>query len=555
MLKWYLRDAPVARKIQLGIGLLVGAVGLSAGYAALQIQSTDQVGDEYRATARVNAQSLHAQTYAMRMRIEARDFAEAIEDDDTAALAESRALLGEHRDAAQGFIATAIELAPDEAVDAELRRLSQLIDDYHDASVNVGEGGGAARDAAAERLVSGITAFADDLQSRQDTLGPQMSKQLQDTVNLSLAFALLVLLIGTALAMLLSNVIAAPLGRSTDSLEKLAEGDLTVSVEGADRGDDSGRLARALQTFKDNALALRQMEAEQESLKLRTEQEKRAALNALASGFEASVLQVVDAVAAASTELEASAAALSRTAGEAANRSDQVAQAAQVSAQNVQTVASASEEMAASANEIASQVNQAKDVSHQAEQRARDADATVRELRSAALRIGEVVDLITEIASQTNLLALNATIEAARAGEAGRGFAVVASEVKRLAEQTAKATEDIATQVAGIQGATDGAVHALGAISATISEIGQISTSIAASVEEQTAAIREIGRNTAEVADGTQDVGRSIGYVREGASETGAAAQQSLGAAKELGQQSNLLREEVRRFIAQIRAA
>jgi methyl-accepting chemotaxis protein len=201
------------------------------------------------------------------------------------------------------------------------------------------------------------------------------------------------------------------------------------------------------------------------------------------------------------------------------------------------------------------QVTQARDVSVQAEQKARDADHTVRELRSAAQRIGEVVDLITEIASQTNLLALNATIEAARAGEAGRGFAVVATEVKRLAEQTAKATDEISAQIAGIQGATDGAVSALGAISHTISDITQISASIAASVEEQTAAIREIGRNTAEVAEGTQDVGRSIGYVREGATETGAAAEQSLGAARELGQQANLLRDEVRRFIAQIRAA
>ncbi len=285
------------------------------------------------------------------------------------------------------------------------------------------------------------------------------------------------------------------------------------------------------------------------------EASKRQSLATLAGAFETSVMGVVDAVAAASTELEASAAGLSRTAGEAASRSDQVAQAAEVSAQNVQTVASASEEMAASASEIASQVAQANDVSRIAEQKARDADHTVRELRTAAQRIGEVVNLITEIASQTNLLALNATIEAARAGDAGRGFAVVAAEVKRLAEQTAKATDEIATQVSGIQNATEGAVNALGAISTTIGEINQISMAISASVEEQTAAIREIGRNTAEVADGTRDVGQSIGYVREGAAETGAAAEQSLGAAKELGVQSNRLREEVRSFIEQIRAA
>ncbi|MFZ4122441.1 MAG: methyl-accepting chemotaxis protein [Caulobacterales bacterium] len=285
------------------------------------------------------------------------------------------------------------------------------------------------------------------------------------------------------------------------------------------------------------------------------EASKRQALASLAADFETSVMQVVDAVAAASTELEASSESLSRTAKEASHRSDMVARAADISAANVQTVASASEEMAASASEIASQVSQANDVSRQADQKARDADQTVRELRTAAMRIGEVVGLITEIASQTNLLALNATIEAARAGEAGRGFAVVAAEVKRLAEQTAKATDEIATQVSGIQAATDGAVNALGAISSTITEINHISVAISESVEEQTAAVREISRNTAEVAEGTKDVTAAIGGVRQGAAETGAAAEQSLGAAKELGVQANSLRGEVRKFIDQIRAA
>ncbi len=555
MLKWYLRDAPVARKIQLGFGLLVGAVGLSAGYAALQIHSTDQLGDDYRATARVNAQALHAEAYAMRIRVEARDLAEAIEDADAAALEESRRIIGEHRDTAQQYIATAIELAPDAETDGQLRDLTRLIDAYHDAALNVATVGEDARNAAATRLVDALEGFSEDMQARQDALGPQMSAQLQNTVSLAILFAGLVLLVGSALSMLLTTVIARPLSSMTASLERLAGGDLTVAVEGADRGDDAGRLARALQTFKDNALEIEKLRSDQETLRVRSEEEKRAAMHALASGFEASVMQVVDAVAAASTELEASAAGLSRTAGDAAHRSDAVARAAEVSAQNVQTVASASEEMAASASEIAGQVAQANDVSRMAEQKARDADATVGELRNAAVRIGEVVDLITEIAAQTNLLALNATIEAARAGEAGRGFAVVAAEVKRLAEQTAKATDDIATQVAGIQSATDGAALALGAISATIGEIHQISVSISASVEEQTAAVREISRNTAEVAEGTRDVGQSIALVREGASETGAAAQQSLAAAQELGVQSNRLREQVRGFIDKVREA
>jgi methyl-accepting chemotaxis protein len=377
------------------------------------------------------------------------------------------------------------------------------------------------------------------------------------TNRLFFNFALALLLLGlTAFATryILTRV-SGRISALSAALDKLAAGHLDVDVSALAGKDEIGDMVRATQVFKDNAAAVVRMQAEQVETQRRAEAERQAMMQKLADDFERQVFSVVDAVAAASTELEASAGSLTRTAAESASRADQVARVADVSAANVQTVASASEEMAASASEIAGQVSQANDVARLAEGRARDADQTVRELATAASRIGEVVSLITEIASQTNLLALNATIEAARAGEAGRGFAVVAAEVKRLAEQTAKATEDIAAQVAGIQGATDGAVSALGAITHTISEINQISMAISASVEEQTAAVREISRNTAEVAEGTRDVTGAIGAVRQGASETGAAAEQSLGAAKELGQQANLLRDEVRRFIEKVRAA
>jgi methyl-accepting chemotaxis protein len=372
-------------------------------------------------------------------------------------------------------------------------------------------------------------------------------------VNLALALALL-----SMVAFVTRYILTRVSGRISalsGALDRLAQGDLEVDVTPLAGADEIGDMVKATLVFKDNAAVVKRMQAEQIETQARTEAERAAMMQRLADDFERQVFSVVDAVAAASTELEASAGSLTRTAAESASRADQVARVADVSAANVQTVASASEEMAASASEIAGQVSQANDVARLAEGRARDADQTVRELATAASRIGEVVSLITEIASQTNLLALNATIEAARAGEAGRGFAVVAAEVKRLAEQTAKATEDIAAQVAGIQGATDGAVNALGAITQTISEINQISMAISASVEEQTAAVREISRNTAEVAEGTRDVTGAIGAVRQGASETGAAAEQSLGAAKELGQQANLLRDEVRRFIEKVRAA
>jgi methyl-accepting chemotaxis protein len=379
----------------------------------------------------------------------------------------------------------------------------------------------------------------------------------QSTQKLFFNLALALLLLGvTAFATryILTRV-SGRISALSAALDKLAAGNLDVDVTALDGKDEIGDMVRATQVFKDNAAAIGRMQAEQVETQARAQTDRQFMMQRLADDFERQVFSVVDAVAAASTELEASAGSLTQTAAESASRADQVARVADVSAANVQTVASASEEMAASASEIAGQVAQANDVARLAEGRARDADQTVRELATAASRIGEVVSLITEIASQTNLLALNATIEAARAGEAGRGFAVVAAEVKRLAEQTAKATEDIAAQVAGIQGATDGAVNALGAITQTIGEINQISIAISASVEEQTAAVREISRSTAEVAEGTRDVTGAIGAVRQGASETGAAAEQSLGAAKELGQQANLLRDEVRRFIEKVRAA
>jgi methyl-accepting chemotaxis protein len=278
-------------------------------------------------------------------------------------------------------------------------------------------------------------------------------------------------------------------------------------------------------------------------------------LDALLHDFEDKTAGLVGVVASAATELEATAHAMSETTGETTHQAASVAGAVEAASVNMQTVASAAEELSASISEIAHQVTQSSTVAAKAVDDANRTDRIVKTLATGAQKIGEVVSLISAIAEQTNLLALNATIEAARAGDAGKGFAVVASEVKALANQTAKATDDIGRQVAQIQVATKEAVEAIDAISHTISELSQISTAIASAVEEQGAATQEIARNVNEAAMGTQQVSTNISGVSRGAMQTGAAASQVLGAAGELSRQAERLSADVRQFISSVKAA
>ena len=278
-------------------------------------------------------------------------------------------------------------------------------------------------------------------------------------------------------------------------------------------------------------------------------------LNELAKNFEGSVKGIVDTVSSAATELQSSAQSMSATAEETSRQSTAVAAASEEASTNVQTVASATEELSASVAEISRQVTQSTQIAAKAVADAQATNRTVENLDAAAKKIGEVVQLISDIASQTNLLALIATIEAARAGEAGKGFAVVASEGKSLANQTARATEDIGAQIRAIQSEVGQSVTAIKGIGATIQEISEISTAIATAVEEQGAATQEIARNVQQAAAGTQEVSTNITGVTQAAGETGQAAGQVLSAAEELGRQSNVLQKQVDQFIASIRAA
>jgi methyl-accepting chemotaxis protein len=342
----------------------------------------------------------------------------------------------------------------------------------------------------------------------------------------------------------------------TGAMGKLANGNFDVVLPGLGRKDEIGEMAQAVEQFKVEARERARRDAEDEEAVTRAaEVERKTAMHRLADEFAAAVGNIIETVSHAATGLEAAANRLADTAKTTQQLSDSVTSASKQASSNVASVAAATEEMSASVNEIASQVHESSRIAIGAVKQAEQTDARIAQLSQAASRIGDVIKLITAIAAQTNLLALNATIEAARAGEAGRGFAVVASEVKALANQTAKATEEIGTQILGMQSATKESVAAITEISGTILRISEISSAIAAAVEEQEAMTREISRNVHDAADGTAQVATNVTDVNQGARETGSASAQVLSSAQSLSNDSSRLKVEVERFLAGVRAA
>jgi methyl-accepting chemotaxis protein len=375
------------------------------------------------------------------------------------------------------------------------------------------------------------------------------------TRSLTIAIVGLTALATAIIAVGLIRGISVPLTRITAAMRRLADREMATEIPGSGRGDEIGAMAGAVQVFKDNMIRADELAREQETLKAEAAIAQKAERNRTADAFESKVGGLVAMLSSGATELQATAESMTSTASQTNQRAATVAAAAEEASVGVQTVAAAAEELSLSIREISRQVAQSAQITSRAVGDARRTDSIVRALAEGAQKIGQVVQLITNIAGQTNLLALNATIEAARAGDAGKGFAVVASEVKGLASQTARATEEIGAQITQIQNATAEAVQAIGGISATIDEVSAIATAIASAVEQQGAATSEIARNVQQTATSTQEVTSNIAGVSVAANDTGAAAGQVLGAANGLSQQAEQLTAEVDKFVAGVRAA
>ncbi len=349
--------------------------------------------------------------------------------------------------------------------------------------------------------------------------------------------------------------ITRPIANLTCCMGRLAEGDLEIEITSREQKDEIGDMSRAVEILRQNSLEARNLAVQRIEREKQVKEEKRVATLKMADELESSIMEVVSTVASASTELQASAESMSSAAGQTADQSQAVGQASDGASANVQVVASSTEQLSCSIGEISQQVSQSTQITQEAIQETENASSTVEGLADAAQKIGDVVNLIQDIAEQTNLLALNATIEAARAGDAGKGFAVVASEVKNLANQTAKATEDISQQIAGMQSATSETVSAITGVRDIIARIGDNASSIASAVEEQSSATQEISQSVSSVAQGTQEVSSTSLTMSEIASQTGSAATQVLSAAGELSNKSEYLSAEVDRFLAKLRAA
>lgn len=412
-----------------------------------------------------------------------------------------------------------------------------------------------------------LAGFLEKFEALEEGMGALNEKAEEITLNLDgaaietfdkwermLIFATIIMLVCIgAMALQIFSRLLNPLQNIVQNMIQLSQGNMEVDISGAERKDEIGSMLRAMSVFKDNAQKTRNMEQERAASEARAQDEKKQAMRELAQRFEQRVQGIIASVASASTQLLQTAQSMSDVIGEANHKAESVARSADATTGNVQTVASAAEEMTASVKEISSQVNKSTQVVADTVSKAEHADSSAKELEGAAQQIGHVVQLIQDIAEQINLLALNATIESARAGDAGKGFAVVASEVKNLATQTTKATEEIASQIEGIQIISKSVVEALNGIKLSIDHVSEYAGGIASAVEEQSAVTDEIAANMQTAAAGTNDIRVNINDVTSKATSAKMAASSVLEASRSLSREAETLSREVAEFLSEIR--
>jgi methyl-accepting chemotaxis protein len=406
-----------------------------------------------------------------------------------------------------------------------------------------------------DRLVAALGQISRSSTTRSEEAGAQANESVSSAIIVNIAVGAIGLAAALIISLFLGRSVSRPITALVAVTRRLAGGDHSVSVPFLDQRDEVGSMAQALQVFKANADEMDRLRTEKQYAEARATAGRKADMQMLADKFQAVIGNIVNTVSTSATELEAAAGTLTHTADTTQQLAGMVARASEEASSNVQTVASATQEMTSSVGEIARQVEESKRIADDAVRQAEKSDSRIIQLSRAASHIGDVVKLINAIAEQTNLLALNATIEAARAGDAGRGFAVVAQEVKALAAQTAKATDEIGAQIAGMQTATQDSVAAIKEIASTIGRICEIAATVAAAVEEQRVATQEIARGVEHAARGTAEVATSISGVNRGATQTGSASGQVLASAQSLSRESNRLKSEVEEFLAGVRIA
>ena len=462
------------------------------------------------------------------------------------------------------FVENSMRTIPtkDDKIAQGLKEAGGLLEEYRQALTRLVENSKAIDKLVAEMnesagaIVKGASALKADLSSDQKRLETESDAAIGDTERLIVMLAAGGFLLGAVLALLLGKGISRPMIEMCKAMRELAGGNFDVVLPGLGRSDEIGEMAAAVEEFKMQAIAKAERDAAAHDAQNKAASSaRRSELIRFADEFEAAVGAIVSNVSTSAVQLEQAAGTLTRTAETTQSLSSQVAGASEEASSNMQSVATATEELSTSVDEIGRRVRDSNRIAEAAVVQAQETDGRIGKLSRAAQEIGDVVKLITAIAEQTNLLALNATIEAARAGDAGRGFAVVASEVKSLASQTARATDEISTHIAGMQGATQELVAAIKEIGGTIGQISNIASAIASAVEQQSSATQEIARNVQNVAQGTQQAAANVMQVNRGATETGSASEEVLNSAKSLSSESARLREELDRFMANIRAA